>query len=270
MVPPHTWGCWALPLTVLGQGKEGCWGSPTPRVRMGGLEVGSYCCSGICTSLTVRAEGDVGQAQGFKLPALTHSAEPARPRRYQCPSVEASPKPPGGQVSVRVRWAPGGDTFEVAAARRFLVTLATRLQKGHCGLGMFVAVLSLFEAWGLCTLNPCSNRGCSTSYCHRNAPALPGCHWGGMSCGCSAPTWQGLHPPLGLTGNLLPDQSQAKPHCSSAQLQGCIYSHCHPSPPPQSHPCKGSAGVIPGWPWAYVFIAIVIYIYLRFYIKFLI
>lgn len=53
--PPHTWGCWALPLTVLGQGKEGCWGSPTPRVRMGGLEVGSYCCSGTRTSLTVRS-----------------------------------------------------------------------------------------------------------------------------------------------------------------------------------------------------------------------
>lgn len=49
-------------------------------------------------------------------------------------------------MSVRVRWAPGGDTFEVATARRFLVTLATRLQKSHCGLGMFVAVLSSFEA----------------------------------------------------------------------------------------------------------------------------
>lgn len=55
--PPHTWGCWALPLTVLGQG-NGCWGEPwgavgrrgvepgkpfpAARIRMGGQEVESH------------------------------------------------------------------------------------------------------------------------------------------------------------------------------------------------------------------------------------
>lgn len=106
MVPPHTWGCWALPLTVLGQGKEGCWGSATPRVRMGGLEVGSYCCSGICTSLTVRSGGDMGQAQGFKLPALTillsqHPAQISVSLSRSKPKATRWPGECQGQVGTR-------------------------------------------------------------------------------------------------------------------------------------------------------------------------
>lgn len=118
-MPGEPWGRWgrageALPLH---QGKVG-------RARGERLLL-----SQVCAPLTARSGSEGSQAQGFRLPTpapvlqsqhpLTHSRGPG-----------GGPKPPGDQVGVGVRGDPGGGSFEVAAARCFLITLQTALQKG--------------------------------------------------------------------------------------------------------------------------------------------
>lgn len=263
--PPH----------CAGTRQGGVQGEPYPQGKDGRAGGGKLLLLRYLHLLPVRS-GVMGAQHRVQAPSVdlfcgsntpTQTAVSLRRSRDAGSEPKAARKPGKWQV----RWAPGGDTFEVAAARCSLVTLVTRLQKGHGGLGASVSVPTLFEAWGPVHPQPPAPV--------EGAPPVPPTErpqprldvTGAAGAGAARhPHGRGCTHRWGSRGTGF--QIQVRPSSPARRLRCRAVSIPAPTPVLPHCPilCKGSAGVIPTWPWACVFIATVPYIYLRLHVRFLV